>query len=253
MGLVVQGNVVKVDHNNKEWLKTTPHGNPTKENIEELTVYSLFKRLLASRKSRKKHRNKIPGDNCPIIYAIKGKDNLTTDITSIKKLRESYEVIVNTFQANEPNGYDLVISMPSSHNISRIIGKRLAKTFTAHHSSDFLRKLTIDEAYNLLDRADISVEDHKALSFRLRKQRQENGFGGYFSLKGIPVPFRSEFPPLCLNNVGSVQGQPQRILLVDDLLATGTTLLTAHNLVQQMFPQAIIHGTSLISSSAKRT
>ncbi|MFA3791688.1 hypothetical protein AB6T38_11260 [Aliiglaciecola sp. SL4] len=251
MGLIVQGNVVKVDHENKEWLKTTPYGNPTKENIDGLIVYSLFKRLLASRKSRRIHRDKIPGDNCPIIYALKGKDNLTTDITSIKKLHVSYETIVNVFQASEPNGYDFVISMPSSHNISRIIGRRLANTFTAFHSHDFLRKLTIEEAFNLLDRADISVDEHKSLSYRLRKQRQENGFQGSFSLKGIPVQFRTEFPPLCLNNVKAIQVQPQRILLVDDLLATGTTLNTAYNLVQQMFPQAIIHGASLISSSTK--
>lgn len=250
MGLIVQGNVVKVDHDNKEWLKTRPQGNPTKEEIGGLTIYSLFKRLLASAKSRRKHR-KIPGDNCPIIYALKGKDNLTTDITSIKLLRESYSVIVNSFQAEEPNGYDLIISMPSSHNISRLIGKRLANIFTAHHSSDFLRKLTIEEALALLDRADISVEEHKTLSHRLRKQLTEKGFQGDFSLKGIPVPYRSGFPPLCLNNTTVVNNEPQRILLVDDLLATGTTLKTAHDLVKSCYPHAVVHGASLISSSAK--
>jgi|TARA_Y100000034_G_scaffold67781_1_gene81813 hypothetical protein len=250
LGLIVQGNVVKVDHDNKEWLKTRPQGNPTKEEIGGLTIYSLFKRLLASAKSRRKHR-KIPGDNCPIIYALKGKDNLTTDITSIKLLRESYSVIVNSFQAEEPNGYDLIISMPSSHNISRLIGKRLANIFTAHHSSDFLRKLTIEEALALLDRADISVEEHKTLSHRLRKQLTEKGFQGDFSLKGIPVPYRSEFPPLCLNNTTVVNNEPQRILLVDDLLATGTTLKTAHDLVKSCYPHAVVHGASLISSSAK--
>lgn len=55
--------------------------------------------------------------------------------------------IVNIFQSIEPNGYDLVIAMLSSHNISRVIGKRLSNTFTAHHSFDFLRKRTIEEAY----------------------------------------------------------------------------------------------------------
>jgi hypothetical protein len=251
LGLVVQGNVVHVDHDNKEWLKTTPHGNPTTEVVEGLTVYCLFKRLLASRKSRRKHRNKIPGDNCPIIYALKGKDNLTTNISSIKKLRESYGEIVNVFQSIEPNGYDLVISMPSSHNISRIIGKRLSNTFTAQHSFNFLRKLTIEEAFAVLDKADISVEEHKTLSHRLRKQLSEKGFHGDFSLKGIPVQFRSEFPPLSLHITPNINFDPQRILLVDDLLATGTTLKTAHDLVQSCFPYAEIHGASLISSSTK--
>jgi hypothetical protein len=250
LGLVVQGNVVKVDHDNKEWLKTRPQGNPTKEEIDGLAVYSLFKRLLASAKSRRKHR-KIPGDNCPIIYALKGKDNLTTDISSIKKLRSSYDEIVRVFKASEPTGYDLIISMPSSHNISRIIGKRLAGVFSAHHSNDLLRKLTIEEAFTLLDRADISVEDHKTLTHRLRKQMKESGFQGDFSLKGIPVHYRSEFPPLCLNNYKIAHLDPQRILLVDDLLATGTTLKTAEKLVQEVFPHATIHGASLISSSTK--
>lgn len=252
MGLVVQGNVVLVDHDNNDWLKTTPHGNPTKEVVDDLIVHCFFKRLLASKKLRRKHRNNIPGDNCPIIYALKGKDNLKTDISSIKKLLVSYWQIVNDFKANEPNGYDFVISMPSSHNISRIIGKRLATTFRAQHSSDFLRKLTIDEAFEVLDKADISVEEHKALSHRLKKQLQEKGFKGNFSLKGIPVQFRSEFPPLCLNK-SSINIKPKRILLVDDLLATGTTLKTARASVQSCFPDAVIHAASLISSSTKQS
>jgi pyrimidine operon attenuation protein/uracil phosphoribosyltransferase len=111
--------------------------------------------------------------------------------------------------------------------------------------------LTIEEALALLDRADISVEEHKTLSHRLRKQLTEKGFQGDFSLKGIPVPYRSEFPPLCLNNTTVVNNEPQRILLVDDLLATGTTLKTAHDLVKSCYPHAVVHGASLISSSAK--
>lgn len=127
MGLVVQGNVVKVDHYNKEWLKTRPQGNPTKEEIDGLAVYSLFKRLLASAKSRRKHR-KIPGDNCPIIYALKGKDNLTTDISSIKKLRSSYDEIVRVkliglIEANESRIKQLEFKEVEFDKLQRAYGK----------------------------------------------------------------------------------------------------------------------------------
>ncbi len=248
MGLILQGQHIIVDHDCRDWLLTRPEGNPIIEHLGDLKIYSVFKRQLLSGKRRRDRRQRQLGDNCPLIYALKGKEGLFTDIASIKKLRVSFEVILHRIAANEPDGYQLIISMPSAHNISHIIGRRFALEFGALHITNILRKITIEEAFRLLDRADISVEDTRGIEFRIKTQAKEVGFNGDFSLKGIPANFRDALPPLAINMVPVLNFRPLRILLVDDLMASGTTLTTAAHIIAQQYPGASIHAACLFSS-----
>ncbi|CFQ34406.1 Phosphoribosyl transferase domain [Yersinia bercovieri] len=248
MGLTLEGNLVTVDHSHHNWLITTPAGNPTVEMCNGLIIYSIFKRRKASGKQQRNRKQRQLGDNCPIIYAIKGKEGLTTDVLSIKKLNLSFKTIVDDIAIKEPLGYQMVISMPSAHNISHIIGKRFAKKFQSIHIKDILRKISIAEAFDLLRRADVSVEDSKSLSFRIKKQQTEVGYQGNFSLKGIPIEFRDVLPPLSIHNRLQLEVDPTRILIVDDLLASGTTLLTAETLIKTLYPYATVHAACLFSS-----
>lgn len=248
MGLILQGQHVIVDHDCRDWLITRPEGNPVIERTGNLKIYSVFKRrLLSGQRRRDRHQRQL-GDNCPLIYALKGKEGLSTDIASIKKLRESFEVILNRVAEYEPDGYQLVISMPSAHNISHIVGKRFALKFGAQHITNLLRKITVEEAFRLLDRADISIEDTRSIEFRIKTQAKEVGFNGNFSLKGIPPNMREILPPLTLNVIPKLNFRPTRILLVDDLMASGTTLITAANIIAQEYPAAVIHAACLFSS-----
>lgn len=148
----------------------------------------------------------------------------------------------------ESQGYQLIISMPSAHNISYIIAKRLAKKFNALHLSNFLRKITVNNAFQLLDNANISVKETKSLDFKIKIQAREVGINGDFSLKGIPTKFRDIFPPFILNEQLSSSSERIRILLVDDLMATGTTLTTARKIMALQYPNAVIHAICLFSS-----
>ncbi|MGA4658211.1 phosphoribosyltransferase family protein [Proteus terrae] len=248
MGLIIKELCVIVDHNCPEWLITQPEGNPTIDYTDDLKIYAIFKRQFLSGKRRRNRRQRQLGDNCPLIYALKKKDDLYTNISSIKKLNDSFKVICNKFMELEPKGYQLIISMPSAHNISHIIAKRLAKKFNATHLTDILRKITVDNAFQLLDRADVSIEEAKSLSFKIKLQAKEVGLKGGFSLKSIPTEFRNIFPPFVLSTPSSSNTEKIRILLVDDLMATGTTLTTARDIIAQQYPNAIIHAICLFSS-----
>lgn len=252
MGLTIQGKHVAVDHSHKNWLLTEPQGNPNIEIISTLIVYSIFKRQKAPIKQRRNRQERPLGDNCPLIYALKGKEELTTDISSIKKLKISFDVIIQDIAAKEPAGFDLIVSMPSAHNISHIVGKRFSRYFNTTHSTDFLRKITINDAYNILHRANVSVEEEKSLIYRIKRQEKEVGYYGNFSLKGIPIEFRNIFAPITLATTPQMKTAPKRILIVDDLLATGTTLITAAGIVQSAFPRSEIRATCLFSSFGKR-
>ncbi|HHR6130810.1 TPA: phosphoribosyltransferase [Providencia alcalifaciens] len=208
----------------------------------------MFKRQRLSGKNRRNRQQRQLGDNCPLIYALKGKEGLFTDLSSIKKLRTSFEMIVNHIAESEHNGYDLIVSMPSSYNISHMIAKRLASKFKAPHEANILRKITVDEAFRLLDRADVSVEETKSIDFRIKVQAKEVGLYGNFSLKGIPASLRNVLPPLVLDSPPTLHYQPLRVLLVDDLIASGTTLTTAVKIISQQYPYADIHAVCLFSS-----
>lgn len=102
----------------------------------------------------------------------------------------------------------------------------------------------------MLDRADIDVADHKRLAFRIGKQLQSAGFNGSFSMKDIPVGFRHIFTPLKIST-GALTINSSRVLLVDDLLATGTTMITAADLIRQVNPRASVCGACLFSSAGR--
>lgn len=250
MGLVIHGTHVVVDHACKDWLVTEPAGNPTEEWVEDLRIWSVFRRRLTSAKLQRDRRLKMLGDNCPIIYALKGKQGLTTDLASILLLSRSFDIILDDITNRDTEGYDVVISMPSSHPLSAMIATRFARKFSAPHLGNIFRKITVEEALNMLDRADINVADHKRLAFRIGKQLQSAGFNGAFSLKDIPVGFRHIFTPLKISP-GALTINPSRILLVDDLLATGTTMITAAELLRQANPHASVCGACLFGSAGR--
>lgn len=72
MGLRLQGQHVIVDHGCQDWLLTRPEGNPVIEYVNGLKVYSIFKRQRLSGKNRRNRQQRQLGDNCPLIYALKG-------------------------------------------------------------------------------------------------------------------------------------------------------------------------------------
>lgn len=250
MGLVINGTHVVVDHACKDWLVTEPAGNPTEEWVENLRIWSVFRRRLASAKIQRDRRLKMLGDNCPIIYALKGKQGLTTDLASILLLSRSFRIILDDIVSRETEGYDAVISMPSSHPLSTMVATRFARKFSAPHLGNVFRKITVEEALTMLDRADIDVSDHKRLAFRIGKQLQSAGFSGAFSLKDVPVGFRHIFTPLKIN-AGALTINASRVLLVDDLLATGTTMITAAELIRQNSPHASVCGVCLFGSAGR--
>lgn len=102
-----------------------------------------------------------------------GKRGADNGLFSIKALSQSFNAILEAIAQAEPDGYDLIVSMPSAHNISHIVGKRFSRYFNAPHFKDLLRKITVEEAFILLDRANIDVTDVKSLQYQLRRQKMK--------------------------------------------------------------------------------
>lgn len=240
MGLTIIGDVVTVDQTHGRLLNTNVQGNPTLEIIDGLKIYSVFERRKEPRISGKTKNKK--GDNCHLLYALKEKDGLSTTISSIKVLLPPFREILRAF----PVGYDLIIPMPSRYSIVDIVANRFSRHFECPVEENCLEKVSARSALQSLNAMPICRADKKSLEHRLKAQLSKGD--GSLSLKEIPVHFRNFFNPVAITK--ALQGDFGKILLVDDLLATGTTLVSARNLIQAKCPKATIEAACLFSKVA---
>lgn len=248
MGLVIEGTRVLVDHASKDHLVTTPEGNPKSYRIKnkhgELDVYSVFTRLKSSGRSRTRaaQAGKPVGDNCPLIYALKGKEDLSTDTNSIKLLVRSGKIIVQSFGARDG---DVLICAPSSHTLVSHFATLLGKQLGIPVVSGTLAKSTIESAV-----ADIDVaialatcrNDRKDLIGVKRKLSDQKTL----ALKEVPVKYRSSIRPFVCTQ--KALGDEQRnLILVDDLVASGTSLIGAKNVLNEKYPGRSFRAITLFS------
>ena len=227
MGLNINGLIVQVDHTHNRLLNTGKNGNPTIQHIPQpnpsLTVYSTFQRhkTPASQSRHRDKGNKSLGDNCHLLYALKGKDGLQTTFGDIRRLMLHFDEILDDM-VEQTFGYDAIIAMPSSHNISKIYATRLARRYQCDMLDSVFQKITVTDAQRLLKETDLLVSDKRAIDIRLKRQAASGQVS--FSLKDIPTKFREHFPPVVMTATG-IKKTYQKILLADDLLSSGTTLL----------------------------
>lgn len=235
MGLRIVDNVVIVDHDVSEHLETTATGNPSIDWIEDLQVYAIFQRKFHSAKAARDRQSRVLGDNCPLIYALKGKDGLSVEFHSIKSLNDSIPTILKAVIDDLHEGFDAVVPMPSSSPLSAILAKRLARVSGRPLVGGMFSKTTnavamasvagaLAENSRALPKED-AVHVRNALKF-LRTVENEP-----YAAKNIKTQIRKYFSPLEINAIPPQLGAEARLLLVDDLLATGETLRAAQALL----------------------
>lgn len=248
MGLVIEGTRVLVDHASKDHLVTTPEGNPKSYRIKnkhgELEVFSVFTRLKSSGRSRSRaaQAGKPVGDNCPLIYALKGKADLSTDTNSIKLLVRSGKIIVQSFPVQDG---DVLVCAPSSHSLVSHFATLLGKQLGLSVVSGTLAKSTIESAVEDIDVAfalATSRDDRKALIGIKRKLADQKTL----ALKDIPTKYRSLIQPfVCAQQ--ALGDEQRNLILVDDLVASGTSLIGAMNVLDARYPGRSFRAITLFS------
>lgn len=252
LGLIVGFNVdtknrvVSVDHSHHNYCDTSTNGNPVTEQLADgLLVTSIFKRTKGRRD------RDIPGDNSPMLYALKGLHDLKTNFTAIKALERNYKHILNSF-IQTGFLWDCLMPLPSSSNLTKLFAKSVCKqTRTGMCYNSALKKITAAAVLESIPQlTQISSPDRTKLRSSVRKFIRYHSDDTEFQMKSItPVNLRKHINPIMWGGLPFGASPPNNILLVDDMITSGTSLLSASTVIRQHYPFANIQALTLFGSS----
>lgn len=249
MGFRIDKNrVVHLDPTTLEFGDTSRQRNPTSTQTlcthNPLTVHSLVLRRAA------KASVKGMGDNCPLIYALKRRDGLTVTYSSIKPIIRLIDDLLNKFKAQvytHESHFDAILPMPSSHKLSTWLARRFSEITGIHIIEGVLQKVDSDalEQQLLLDRFNQQLIPHKARTNIMNAVKHSRRNNVPFSISQVATHYRKYLTPVLL--VDTDFSDKSRILLVDDLFASGRTLIAAKNEILRQHPHLKIEALCLFS------
>ncbi len=195
--------------------------NPTTSRKHGLVIRSLFKR-----RRSKGHKS----DGNPLIYALKARSGYSISNRELCKFLPAFYAILH--KAPSAGTYDIIVPLPSSHKINRVVAKRVMRFYpNASLVHNALDKKTIGEVVKGFDLNGISNRhlrrEAKQLLGRLHKADQRK----LFAMKEVGNHrLRQHIEPLKVSEDMDFTGM--RVLLTDDLLSSGNTLLSAYNILK---------------------
>lgn len=245
VGFVVdaENRVVTVDHSHNHFCITTPEGNPVELMLGTLKVTSIF-----SRTKGKRDRND-PGDNSPMLYVIKGLHELRTTPRDIAMLCASFRQILPAYLGNGFQ-WDWIVPLPSSSSVCcRFADKVFKHTKQGTCHANALVKITAGQVLQDVSRLRISSRDRNRLRIEVKRFISAHGEDAPFQIKSVNVGLRHHVNPMIWGHVPPGTNPPRAILLVDDMVTSGASLVNAEAILKHRFPHAQIEALTLFGSS----
>lgn len=211
-------------------LNTSTEKNPSIKVINGLRIQSIFRRVKNSGETR---------DGNPFIYALKEKNGYSIDRRQLWRFRNNFlEILDKAFSEID---VDYVIPMPSGHKVASYLSWRVAKRHDDRPAvvSHALRKRTVGEMLEAYGDQIPKAGKYalKKYKFQIRKWGKMP-MGTLVSMKEVDNGIRNYFHPLALTD-GVCELNGKRVLLVDDLLSSGSTLKCARALIEEREAKAV--------------
>lgn len=227
MGITVDHNkVVTFTSRTEQLVNTSIDANPNQYKLNDLVVYGIFKRLYSRQ----------GGDGNPLIYALKGQRGYSISLQECGKFNPNLSVILDRLLAEK--NYEVILTMPSSHKVVERFATKINRKISTNCIliTDIFTKKTFHEVYEDLQRLPLTAKHKKdiiALRRSIERDAQKDP-NKIFSMKEVDTKDRMFICPLKINPerieiIRKIRGKS--VLLVDDLLASGTTLTSAYNLL----------------------
>jgi hypothetical protein len=228
VGITVNGKLVKFDGNTNHLINNRASDNPIIQVIGDISVYSVFRRVRASRTSL--------GDGNPLIYALKKFYGHSIELGDILAFMPDFYKISKKVAPHINSAH--VVPIPSSASVAMMCAKRIARSIDAKFSPSLLVKKTHRQVCADLDlmlrAGSVPKEDVKALG-TIRAELNRS-LSSSFSMKKVDHKLRKYFAPFKVVMPAQVPSG-KSVLLVDDLLSSGTSLRSARDLLN-------VHGVS---------
>jgi len=236
--------IVSVDPSHNHFCVTSPEGNPVEITLNgTLKVTSIFARTKGKRDKRD------PGDNSPMLYVIKGMHQLTTTPRDIAMLCASFRQILPVFTANGFE-WDWIVPLPSSSPVCcRFAEKVLQRTQRGVCYPQALAKITAGQVLSNLDDLRISSRDKTRVRSEIRRFISTHGEDAAFQIKSVNVALRHHINPLTWGSLPLGTNPPRGILLIDDMVTSGASLINAEAILKHRYPAARIEALTLFGSS----
>ena len=230
LGILVNDNkVVTFTSETEQLVNTSLDANPNHHKLNDLIVHSVFKRLYSRQ----------GGDGNPLIYALKGQKGFSISLKECGKFNPNISKILHNLMHGKD--YEVILTMPSSHKVVEIFAKKINRINKNNCIliNDIFSKKTICEVYYDLQDLPLTPKYKKDIIALRRSLERDltNNPNKAFSMKEVATKDRMFIRPLKIDpaqieKVMEIKGKS--ILLVDDLLASGTTLTSAYNLLKEM-------------------
>lgn len=217
-------------------VSTCNNSNPTMVRIDNILIYSIFKRMRSKDHS---------GDGNPLIYALKNKNGYKISKKEIKKFFIDIDIIIEKFLIDK--NYDLILIPPSKHKIAHFLAKRIKKKLKIKYCKDFFRKATAKEVIEDIDLTLIKNKVHKRDVKRVLSTLEKLD-AKEFTMKEVPNKLRIYFDPLRINLIDYDLSSYNEILIVDDLLSTGNTIIKASEKIIKIKGKLKVEALCLLSS-----
>jgi hypothetical protein len=238
MGIDVSAaKIVTFNPNHEQRVITDSEREPPREKFNQLKVVSVFARRTIRRDNH---------DGNPLIYALKGKKGYTMPYRSFLEIYDRARLILP--KALEGMQFDMILPLPSSSKVASIFAKRISRWCDNQAILACLDKATFGE---ILAKAPSPVEIEKRFQRDYKKQLHElqsKDPNHVFEMKQVKLSLRSYFTPVVANqHAPKIKGL--RVLLVDDILGSGTSIMQAAEAIKPSEPQSVI-GLTLMGKLA---
>lgn len=229
MGLnISKKKVVSLNDNHDRLVVTDPLKNPVEHDIGTCKLTAVYQRKKSKSRS---------GDGNPLIYALKGMHKFSISNADKNTLCTNMKKIVEKHYKNK--NVESIIVIPSSKPIADWVGVACSEALNVPLSKVAFMKATNARVLNQIQ----NIKDEKEI-IELRKKLEAEKPNGAFKLKELSQHQRSFVNPILMNPY--FVNKHKHILLVDDLVSSGTTIKSGYNALKEKYPDIEIDCLSLL-------
>lgn len=229
MGIDVSASkVVTFNPAHEQRVNTDPQRTVSRINLDDIVVASIFRRRKFGHDTQ---------DGNPLIYAIKGKFGFTIPRRDFQEIHTRALQILPLALA-ELGEFDIVIPLPSSSNVARLLARRIVRSRPGSVLLDCLDKATVAHVL-------ASALPPTALSRGLARlyvtqlnTYQKLSPNSLVEMKKVNSRIRPFINPVVAGAGAGACGL-LRVVLVDDIYGTGATLRGAVSALQPFGPASI--------------